>query len=729
MTRVTDPNLLAILNGGGPAQPVVTPLPSSPKDQAREDRDNAAANRDDIRTGIAVRSEQRDIGYKNNEFLLKIANDYNADPAVKAYRVAIGQFAQALGTGSGAQADLALTYAFAKAMDPDSVVREAEQGMVTESQPWFQAAVERTKKQFGMDGAGNYTPETREALRKQISNSVAQRAKVYDARRNYYEQQAQAIGVDPQLVIGQHDATPFVPAVLDWVDRVNAPKQEVQAATGEASEEEGLTGVTSDETPSPYDPGGPLNPYQASYVGQGMSGVNEGIASILGAPVDLTTAAMNLIPRGINAAANTNIPTIDNPVMGGEWWKNRMDGWGIYGETDDPSKQFVRRVGESVGAAAVPAGFAGSLPRITSALAGGAGGGVGAATAQQAFPNSPLAELGGELLGGGLAGVGLARAAQGQAQRAIEAQIPSVEDLKRQAGGLYQQAEVRGQTADPMQTQQLASDMQAMLRREGQLGPAGKITDADTSTTKAYNLIEQYAGQPMRPREMDTVRRVIADGRNSQDASDQRVAKIMLEDFDAWADPQAPEFQQARQIASRYLQAEDLEEARKLADANASQFSGSGLENALRTQYRQLDRNTIKGREWFAPEVTSAIQSVSRGTPYSNAMRGLGRLAPTGVVSGGLGSVLPGLAAGTATGSPTIGTAVGATMGGLGMFGRKMAERATQRQAEIAELTARNGGAIPQAPILTDDQLRLVGAVAAAENAKYLQENRKPRGR
>lgn len=141
--------------------------------------------------------------------VMKLRDDYNADPSVKSYRVAVGQLAQALNTGEGPQNDLALTYAFAKAMDPDSVVREAEQGMVADSQPWFQAKLEQIKKQFGADGAGNYTPEARQQIRAQIINAVKQRDAIYNARRSYYESFASKYGFDPVDVIGEHDGAPF----------------------------------------------------------------------------------------------------------------------------------------------------------------------------------------------------------------------------------------------------------------------------------------------------------------------------------------------------------------------------------------------------------------------------------------------------------------------------------------------------------------------------------------
>ena len=47
---------------------------------------------------------------------------------------------------------------------------------------------------------------------------------------------------------------------------------------------------------------------QTGMVGQTMSGVNEGIAGILGAPVDLMTGAINMGKQGVNALAGTYVP-------------------------------------------------------------------------------------------------------------------------------------------------------------------------------------------------------------------------------------------------------------------------------------------------------------------------------------------------------------------------------------------------------------------------------------
>lgn len=670
----------------------------------------------------------------------KLRSDYSALPGVKAYRVAVQQLSQALGTGEGAQSDLALTYAFAKAMDPESVVRESEQGMVTNSQPWFQATVENVKKQFGMDGAGNFTPEARRALRAQIINSVKSRVAGYNQLREQYADIAKRNNFDPYEIVGKHDAAPF----LEQFKKYDAQNKEAAGGDG------GLpAGVNPQDVkalikdPSGkvvgYEPtdGGPDvtlfsnegGNYEDSYLGQGLSGINEGIANTLGAPVDLVTAGLNLIPQGINAIANTNIPTIQNPVLGSQQIKDWMgQGNMVFDPSQDPSKQFVRRVGQSVGAAAVPIGTGASAARLGQQMLIGGGGGVGAATAQQVFPNNKLAEFAGELVGGGASAGALLGAMKRNATREIEAAVPTVPQLKEQASELYRQAEQRGVTASPQQTQQLRDTIYQTLRDEGQIGPLGRISDADTNTTKAFNLIDQYAGRPMRPVEMDTVRGVISDGRKSMDPSDQRLAGILTEQFDDWTRPLAPEFDRARDVSSRYLQAQDLEKARNLAEASASQFSASGMENALRTQYRGLDRADIRGTSYFNPDVTEAIQRVSRGTPGSNLARNIGRFAPTGPVSLAASMGVPGIAGSYIAGP--VGGALGATLGLVGTAGRAIGTNMTRRAADVAELTARNGGRLPEADILTPEVLQMLAATSTAEAAKYVPpEPQKPKKR
>lgn len=481
--------------------------------------------------------------------------------------------------------------------------------------------------------------------------------------------------------------------------------------------------VDVQEPVAPASPPADNGTYQDSILGQGMSGVNEGIAGLLGLPVDAATFAMNLVPQGINAIANTDIPHIENPVAGGDWWTDILTNAGtIAPEGGGMAGQFSRRVGQSLGGAVIPIGATANTGRQAAGMIASAlGGGTGAATAQQVAPGNATAEILAELAGGGIAGVSSLARGRNIAQREIEAAVPTVDQLKETAGGLYRSAEANGTVASPALTQQLSDTMRDTLRSEGRISPTGRISEVYPKAGEAIKLVDDYAGNAMNPTQMQTVRSVVADGMTSQDASERRIASMLVDSFDNWSTPLAPELGEARNVASRYLNAQKLEQARELAGARAGQFSGSGYENALRTEYRGLDRNTIKGRTRFNDPIVEAIESVSRGTPGSNAARSLGRLAPTTPMNFTMGSAIP-AAVGTMIGGPVGGVAATVGTNALGVAGRKMATDMGIRNAEIAELIARNGGAIDQAPLVDDAAKRMIAALLAGQQSQYLEQ-------
>lgn len=465
----------------------------------------------------------------------------------------------------------------------------------------------------------------------------------------------------------------------------------------------------------------PPSGYGSSPLSQGLSGANEGLAAVLGAPVDLVTGALNAGASGINALAGTNIPSIDRPFLGSEQIKDGLRAIGSIGAPNsDGSGQFIRRVGQSAGAAAIPLGGAATtLPRLGAQLLAGVGGGVGGATAQAAFPGNPVAELAGEVLAGGASAGGLASASRRHAQRQLNAAVPTVDQLKQQASELYRAAESRGVAANPQQTQQLADNFKGALTDEGRISPTGRISEVYPKAKEAAQLVDDYAGKPMSPTQIQSVRKVISDGLTSQEPAERRLAGVLTESFDNFANPLAPELKDARNIASRYLTAEQLERARELAGARASQFTGSGFENALRTEYRGLDRASIKGNKFFSEDVNNAIEKVARGTPTSNFLRGIGRLAPTGPVSG-MGSIVPGLGVASLV-DPVTGGMVGLGLAGAGAAGRAGATHMGIRAADQAELVARNGGNLPEAK-MSPELAALLRRLALAESTKYLPQ-------
>lgn len=463
--------------------------------------------------------------------------------------------------------------------------------------------------------------------------------------------------------------------------------------------------------------------YNDTPLSQGLSGINEGIASTLGAPVDLANSALGLGAQGINYLAGTDLSVSDKPFLGSEWIGDKLRGAGSIGpESQRDGMPFIRRVGQSVGAAAIPIGATARTAKQGLGMFGSAlSGGLGAATAREVAPGNPLAEMGGELLGSGVGLGGALAKVRGTAQRGIEAAVPTIDQLKQQASNLYRQAEANGVTAAPMQTQKLADDITTLLRQEGTISPTGRLSEVHPKVKEAAATIGDYAGQPMTPTQMQTVRGIIGDAAGSLEPKERRTAGLLMDQFDDFVDPLAPQLSEARAVASRYLNAEKIAKAKELADVRASQFSGSGLENALRTEFRGLDRNLVKGKDRSSNQaLTSAIEDVSRGTAMSNVYRGLGKLAPTGTVSFGLGTVAPATLAGSLFGPVGAGAAA-TTTAGLGMFGRRMAERSATRGADLAELVARNGGELPKPQVLTPEIERMIAAGMFGQQSQYLK--------
>lgn len=461
-------------------------------------------------------------------------------------------------------------------------------------------------------------------------------------------------------------------------------------------------------------------PQPGGYGTQAASGWFEGATGALGAPVDLVNNFL-VAPafKGINAAFGTDLQPSAEPLGGSAGLRR---GLAIAPPSEDTGKQMTRRVMQSVGGASVPlAGTASTAGQAAAGLTTAAGGGLGGAFAQWAFPDNLGAEIAGEMIGGLGTGAAITGMADRSARRAAEKAVPSVEQLKAQATDKFDDAHRAGVTAGQPQTQTLASDIRAIAQQEGLISPTGRVSEAYPKAREALRMVDDYAQGPMNVQQMQTARKVLADAAGSPDAAERRIATLMLKQFDDFTSPLAPQLAEGRNLYSRAMRGEQLETLRDLADSGRSQFSASGYENALRKEYQGLNRRIIKGQErGWSPDQQEAIRRTAEGTAASNAVRNVGRMAPTGPVSF-MGSVgIPGLL-GNALGGPLVGAtaATGAALGGYGARGAATMMR--DRYAELAELLARNGGAIT--PASTDPIRRriieaLIGSNAAVQSTQ-----------
>lgn len=296
---------------------------------------------------------------------------------------------------------------------------------------------------------------------------------------------------------------------------------------------------------------------------------------------------------------------------------------------------------------------------------------------------------------GGLLGAAVRNSKK--AKKAFVKNAPSVEDLKTQAGALYDKARATGVQAQPPQLQQLQADMTKILTDEGLISPTGRMSTAYPKVSDALKMVEDYSAGTMDATQMQQVRKLLQKAAQSNDAQEARVGTQMLKQFDDFVEPLAPEFKQANAIYRTAKQGELIERTIAQAESKSGQFSGSGFENALRTEFRALDRQIIKGQLKVSPDEAALIRKIARGGKMENLLRDLGKAAPRGIVGTGISTGVP-FAIGNAVGGPAIGGLLSAATLGVGEVGRRMATKMQSGNAGMLSAIARSGGQAPALP-------------------------------
>ena len=282
-------------------------------------------------------------------------------------------------------------------------------------------------------------------------------------------------------------------------------------------------------------------------------------------------------------------------------------------------------------------------------------------------------------------------------------QAPTVQELKGQAGQQYKFAEDVGAVFKKNSYNQFANKLESTLAKEG------LDKTLQPRVFAALERIKDTKGGNVSLENMEILRRIGQAAGSSADASERRLASIMVDNLDDFVETAQPgqlakgsseavsALTDARELWKRAKKTEILDDlvasAELRADAN---FSQSGMENALRRKLVTLADNPKKLRA-FTKEEQSAIKVAAKGGPIQNALRLVGKLAPTGIVSGG-GSVGLGYLAGGPIG------AVGLPI--VGGVARKGAEQLGLRNIE----QLRNRLATGNAPIPQVSTRGLIGA-------------------
>jgi hypothetical protein len=254
-------------------------------------------------------------------------------------------------------------------------------------------------------------------------------------------------------------------------------------------------------------------------------------------------------------------------------------------------------------------------------------------------------------------------------------QAPTVQELKGQAGQQYKFAEDVGAVFKKNSYNQFANKIESTLAKEGldkTLQPRVFAALERIKDTKNSNVTLEN---------MEILRRIGQSAGSSIDASERRLASILVDNLDDFVENAQPSqlakgsseavraLTDARELWKRAKKTEIIDDLVASAELRAeANYSQSGVENALRRKLVNLADNPKKLRA-FSKEEQELIKLTAKGGPIQNALRLAGKLSPTGAIpaaiGGGAGFALGGPYG--AVGLPLIGGAArqGATQLGL----------------------------------------------------------------
>jgi hypothetical protein len=269
---------------------------------------------------------------------------------------------------------------------------------------------------------------------------------------------------------------------------------------------------------------------------------------------------------------------------------------------------------------------------------------------------------------------------------AARGKVPTTSELRTLGNEAYARADEAGLVIRPESAERLKKSIADAIADEGGADP--------TLHARTAAVLRRVADeQPRTLQDVDRMRQLARDAASSGDPADARLARKIIGKIDDYSeklstldvsagrpDQAVQSLRDARDYWSRFRKSEVIDELVRKAEIDAaSNYSQSGLENALRKHFRQLAKSD--DLRMFAPEERAAIEKVAKGGPVENALRYVGKFAPHGVVSAAaLGAFGEAHGAGGA-----LATA------GLAELGRRAATRMTKQNVQRTSELVRRG--------------------------------------
>lgn len=458
---------------------------------------------------------------------------------------------------------------------------------------------------------------------------------------------------------------------------------------------------------------------------------------VMGTVVDMARAIPGGLAKGVTATAG--IPGDVNALLsaGGDWALSKLgmapeDVKGFQQSRQDnapamqvPTSQALNdTVSKPFGGYYQPKTVPGEYTETVASFApaalvgGGGGGGIGGNIARrvaravvpgvaseaagQATKDSDYSEYEGlARAGGALAGGMLQGGVEGLLGRPKAASAPSQDELGKLKSAAYKAAEQQGVVISPQSFQKFATDLGDDLTKNHVVQ-----SELHKNALSALDVVQQEAavGKPLTLERADAIRQAINNAveqaGTATNGGDERLAMKIKGALDDYLDNLTPSdvvngdpkvavpiLREARSLAQRQFKGEEIQKLIDLAKNQASSnFTGAGVEQALRVQFKNLNAKLIKYpsmAKGFTDAEREAIATVAKGGPMGNAMRWIGKWAPTGVVPISAGAYL--------AGGPMEAGIGALAIPAVGMVGRMGATAATKKNAEMAAALMRAG--------------------------------------
>jgi hypothetical protein len=253
------------------AKPVVA-IPGGPNDPAQAARiaaaeaaaRAAASNPYEMQQIQAREAAQAALQDRNNQLPVSpgqkfdnvsgLRKELEGRNAVQVYKNALPSYASALRSPDTPAGDQDMIYAFAKIMDPNSVVREGEANSVAQLGTLGQQIVGNLRKQLSSEG--KFTPELRVQLRNTLAQRIGEYDRAYNSERGFYRDIAKRNGLNPDDIIGPHLGDAYATVENQYFR--GDPNKSAAAVRAETAAKAAGGGQSSGGTPSGPLPGATL---------------------------------------------------------------------------------------------------------------------------------------------------------------------------------------------------------------------------------------------------------------------------------------------------------------------------------------------------------------------------------------------------------------------------------------------------------------------------------------